>query len=274
MSATARFRLVASVALRDVLLAELHSLGCLGVEERESELLAYFVADAPSAPVLALAADGVRVIGPEPVPDADWEARWRRGLEPRRVAGLWLRPSWCGTRGAPEIVIDPQQAFGSGEHASTRLAMRLLLDALQPGDRVLDVGTGSGILGLAALRMGAVHALGLDLDPVACRNAVENRARNRLPLALYCGTLDALRADVSCDLVVANLLASRLAPLYARLAAHAGRALVVSGLLAGERDEALASLAGLGLRVEDEASERQSGDLWCALCLAHERARQ
>ena len=274
MSASALFRLRAPDALRDALLAELHSLGCLGVEERETELLAYFALDAPSEPVLALATGSVRVSGPEPVPDADWEQAWRRGLEPRRVAGLWVRPSWCGARGDPEIVVDPQQAFGSGEHASTRLALRLLLEALRPGDRVLDVGTGSGILGLAALRLGAGYALGFDLDLVACRNAAENRARNALPLTLYCGTLDALAPDGAYDLVVANLLASRLAPLHARLAAHARRALVVSGLLVAERHQTVAAFAELGLRTEREASEEQSGDHWCALRLAHARARQ
>ena len=274
MSASALFRLRAPAAIRDVLLAELHSLGCLGVEEREAELLAYFAADAPSEPVLALATGPVRVSGPEPVAADDWERAWRSGLAPRRVAGLWLRPSWCGARGDPELVVDPQQAFGSGEHASTRLALRLLLEALRPGDRVLDVGTGSGILGLAALRRGAGHALGFDLELVACRNALENRTRNVLPLRLYCGTLDALAPDRPYDLVVANLLASRLAPLRARLAAHARRSLVVSGLLVAERSEAVAAFAELGLRAEAEATEEQSGDRWCALRLAHARARQ
>jgi ribosomal protein L11 methyltransferase len=210
---------------------------------------------------------GARWLGREPVPARDWEREWRAGLAPRRIGALWVRPSWCPPAGEPELVIDPKQAFGSGEHASTRLALALLLEALEPGDRVLDVGCGSGILALAALRTGAAWAVGFDVDPVACANAVENRRLNALDLPLYCGALDALAPAARFDLVAANLLWSQLESCLPRLLELPGRALVVSGYLAEQRERALARLLASGWICAAEREEVQGGDHWCALRL-------
>lgn len=276
MSASVRYRIRSPQGERDRLVGLLFSLDCLGVEELDDALLAYFAPGVSAEAVRALGdlALGVVVEGPDEVPEEDWERSWRRGLAPRQVAGLWIRPSWTASRGEPELVIDPQQAFGSGEHASTRLALTLLIEALRPGDAVLDVGTGSGILALAGLRLGARRALGFDVDPVACRNAAENGARSGLPLSLYCGTPDALGAAVSFELVVANMLAERLAPYEEQLAAAASRALIVSGLLPEQAERSERRLVDLGLQVAARRDEPQSGDTWCALLLTHTRSRQ
>jgi ribosomal protein L11 methyltransferase len=269
-------RVAAPADERERLLAELSSLGTLGVEEREAELLAYFAADgAGAAAALALAdpARRIAVSGPEPVPDTDWEEEWRSGLAPRRIAGLWIRPSFCASAGQPELVIDPQQAFGSGEHASTRLALELLLGCVQPGETVLDVGTGSGILALAALRAGAARAVGFDTDPIALVNAVENRACNGLPAELYCGGLEALAPNARFDVGVANLLLHELTPCLARLAARTRRALVLSGQLESERARLEAVLPSAGWECAREISEIQSGETWIARLLVHADAR-
>jgi len=265
------------------LVAELWSLGTSGVEERplearasHVELRAYFAAaDAPLAALRALAdpARGVTVREAEPVEELDWEVAWRAGLAPRRIGALWVRPSFCASAGTPELVIDPQQAFGSGEHATTRLSLELLQQQLRRGDSVLDLGTGSGILALGALKLGAARALGLDSDPVAVTNAVENRARNALPPALACATLDAL-ADTACfDLAVANLLLHELLPCLDALAAKSRRVLILSGYLARERSALDRALAGSAWRLVHESSEIQSGDRWCARVLLHAAAR-
>jgi len=261
--------------------AELWSLGTAGVEETAAapgewvELRAYFAGDPPGAELRALAdaARGVRVHAPAPVAERDWEREWRAGLAPRRIGGLWVRPSFCASAGAPELVIDPQQAFGSGEHATTRLSLELLQDELAPGDRVLDLGTGSGILALGAVVCGAGAALGIDADPVAVANAAENRARSGRPLALAAATLDALAPSAPFDLVVANLLLHELLPCLPRLARHARRVLIVSGFLAGERGALDRASRELGLRCSRESSEIQSDDRWCARVLAHGAAR-
>jgi ribosomal protein L11 methyltransferase len=272
------FRIAAPPAELDRLIAELSSLGTLGIEERGAELLAYFRCDGAEAAeeVRALADPGrhISVYGPDPVPGTDWEREWRSGLAPREIAGLWIRPSWCAQAGEPELVIDPQQAFGSGEHASTRLALELLLTTLRPGESVLDVGTGSGILGLAALRCGAGSALGFDLDPVALVNAAENRARNGLPLALYCGPLEALAKRARFDVGVANLLLHELLPCLSGLAARTRRALVLSGQLSLERPRLEAALAHSPFILVREATEMQSGETWCARLLVHRDALQ
>lgn len=270
------FRVATPAAERERLVAELSSLGTLGVEERDAELLAYFGSDGAGAAQVNALADPERrisVSGPEPVPDADWEQEWRSGLAPRRIAGLWIRPSFCASAGEPELVIDPQQAFGSGEHASTRLALELLLGCVRPGETLLDVGTGSGILALAALRSGAARAVGLDTDPVAIANAAENRARNRLPLELYCGGLEALARGARFDVGVANLLLHELVPCLPALAARTRRALVLSGQLERERGRLEAAIPNDAWRCVREAREVQSGETWCARLLVHSDAR-
>jgi ribosomal protein L11 methyltransferase len=259
----------------EALIAELDSLGTLGIEEREAQagevrMLAYFHSGAIGDAALEAAARLVpraRWLGCEPVPDTDWEQAWRAGLAPRRIAELWVRPSWCEPAGAPEIVIDPKQAFGSGEHATTRLALRLLLEALRPGDALLDVGCGSGILALGALRCGAGSAVGFDLDPVACENAAENRQRNALPLRLFCGALDALTRAARFDVVVANLLWWQLESCLPRLLEIPRRALVVSGYLEAQRGAVLARLLGPEWECTAQLEEEQGGDVWCAALL-------
>jgi len=260
----------------DLLVAELDSLGTLGIEERgnsdEPLVLAYFEGGTVSAEELAaaaLACPGTRWLGFESVPPKDWEQAWRAGLAPRRIGPLWIRPSWCDSPGEPELVIDPKQAFGSGEHATTRLALRLLLEDLRAGDAVLDVGCGSGILGLAALRLGAGSALAFDLDPVACANAAENRRLNALPLQLFCGELAALRPHARFDALVANMLWSQVATCLPRLLELPGRVLVVSGYLAAERGQALSRLCSGGWECAAELEEEQGGDRWCAARLQH-----
>jgi ribosomal protein L11 methyltransferase len=210
----------------------------------------------------------------EPVAEEDWTTRWREGLGVVRISErLAVRPPFADDGdGPPALVIEPGQAFGTGGHASTRIALRLL-DSLGAeiltGARVLDAGTGSGVLALAALALGAASAVGFDLDPVAVREARANAARNRLAgrTRLFAGPLAALRAP-AFDVVLANLLRSELLPILPGLVAAlrpGGRA-VLSGLLAGERAALGPALAAQGLRIEAELEEADpSGDRWLGL---------
>jgi ribosomal protein L11 methyltransferase len=154
------------------------------VEERDDGTLVTFAEDerAADALVAALAAEGEAPVATsrrllEPV---DWTTRWRDGLGPRHFGRLTVVPSWIElpAHDGPAVVLDPESAFGSGEHGSTRAALTLLERHVRPGDRVLDLGSGSGILAIAAAKLGATSAVGIENDaeanPVAWRNAERN----------------------------------------------------------------------------------------------------
>lgn len=267
--------------------AEAFAAGASGIEERGeegrpdgTELLVYAPAAAATAVGSALAAlaagaaGALRVSSAEAAPEEDWSVRWREGLGVVRISPrLAVRPPFVPDEGEPAaLVIDPGQAFGTGGHASTRLALELLdelrSDVLR-GARVLDAGTGSGVLALAALALGARAAVGFDLDPIAVREARANALRNGMEgrLQLFAGGIGALRAP-PFDVVAANLLRSELLPILPELAAAlrpGGRA-VLSGLLAAERAELEAALGRVGLAVERAREEDDpTGDVWLGL---------
>jgi ribosomal protein L11 methyltransferase len=257
--------------------AEAFEAGAAGVEERDDgSLIAYAPAACAAAVRAALAAVlGADAVGAvEPEPPADWPETWKQGLRPLVVSPrLVVRPPFAAhalAAGQRAIVIEPRQAFGTGAHATTALALEALDAALaeRAGARVLDVGCGSGVLALAALALGAGAAVACDLDPIAARETRENAATNGLaPLLAYTGSLAALGPG-GFALVVANMIRRELEPLLEELAARVapGGALVLSGLLAGERAAVEARIAALGLRA-DAARERadEGGDAWLSL---------
>ncbi len=142
----------------------------------------------------------------------DWSERWREGLGPRRFGRLVVTPSWVPPPtgdGAAVVVLDPETAFGSGEHGSTRAVLTMLEHRLQPGARVLDLGSGSGILSIAAAKLGAASATGIELDeeanPVARRNAERNAVADRVRFVDgEAGLLLPLLAPA--DLILSNIL--------------------------------------------------------------------
>jgi len=170
---------------RDVMSAWLVARTGQAVEEREDGTLVTFAADEATAD--ALVARLGREVDPtaqaqrrllEPV---DWSTRWRDGLEARRFGRLTVLPSWLAEATSPgpiTLVLDPETAFGSGEHGSTRVALTLLEQLIMPGDQVLDLGSGSGILAIAAVKLGASRAIGIESDPEANEVAGRNAARN------------------------------------------------------------------------------------------------
>jgi ribosomal protein L11 methyltransferase len=157
------------------------------VEERDDGTLVAFAPDEAAAESL-IAELNHRTESPletrrRSVEAADWSTEWRRGLTARRVGRLRLVPSWLAEEsdtGALTIVLDPETAFGSGEHGSTRAALRLMEKLLVSGDRVVDLGSGSGILTIAAAKLGAAAVIGIEVDPEANPVAIRNAARNQV----------------------------------------------------------------------------------------------
>jgi ribosomal protein L11 methyltransferase len=264
-------------------LAEALAAGSVGAEERDLGSGITLLVYAPVRESDGVAAALARVVGaqavtaPERVEPVDWSEAWKAGLRPIEVSErLRIRTSFESTRARPgqrEIVIDPGQAFGTGGHESTRLALAWI-DALRgelaESPAILDVGTGTGVLALAALALGAWRAVGCDLDPLATAAARANARANGLSaqLDLFTGSLAALAPGAHFSGIAANLLARELDPLLDALAAHLrpGAWLALSGLLESELDgfEARGARAGLaceGVRRERDASGTEWGSL-------------
>ena len=184
------------------------------------------------------------------LPDQDWNRQWAQSVKPLRIGKrILIRPSWeRGEANADqiEIILDPKQAFGTGHHATTRLLLEWLEDDIRTGESVLDVGTGSGLLAMVALRLGAARVVGIDNDAEAIYCAREYAAVNGFgpELSLECCTLS---AGLVYDVVLANLDRRTLLDLAQLLAANTGRTLLVSGLLIDQRDEIVDAFAHVGL---------------------------
>lgn len=204
----------------------------------------------------------------------DWARKWKEGLRPRRVTGrLVVKPTWTEWDPAPGetvVDIDPQMAFGTGEHATTRGCLRLLDAALRPGDRVLDVGSGSAILAIAAARLGAGETVAVEYDPDANLNARENLALNgvegqvRIVEAMADPAL--LRGLGRFDLLLANILSSVIRPLLPAFREALGGSpegrLIVSGILRAEHADVVRDAEAAGFRVERTDEEEE---WWSAL---------
>jgi ribosomal protein L11 methyltransferase len=258
----------------EIVLAELLELAPAGVEEHDvsADVVEYAVYGAPGElPALpdlkAAAGDALVDVATSEIAD-DWSERWREFHRPVTVGGrVHVRAPWHDPPpDAPvDVVIDPAQAFGTGAHATTRMCLELLLE-LEPGGAVLDLGCGSGVLAIAAAKLGFAPVAGVDHDPLAIDATHANARANGVEV--FAERYDLLRDGPapSAPTVLANLLG----PLLRRLAevGFAGgrtpRALIASGLLATEADEIAAAFARREL---GERSRRTDGE-WAALLLA------
>lgn len=264
----------------DELIAELWALGTSGIEvtaQGDEELLeVYFEGEAPHFDREAVARRCNAVLmGADVVAARDWLADYRAACEPIAVGSLLIDPREPG-QGVPSdsagaLRIPARNAFGTGSHESTRLILEALLEVELAGLSVLDVGTGSAILALAALQRGARWVVGFDVDVGSVFTAGDNAKLNRLAPALFAGSVEAVSGEF--DLVVVNILPHRWldqAPAVARCL-RAGGELLVSGLLAAEAESVLASLRVLGAR---PTARREIGEWTCLrLTTATETAR-
>ena len=207
--------------------------------------------------------------------DADWAETWKAGYFVLHLGRrLVVKPSWREYEAKPDEVVielDPGMAFGSGLHATTQLCLLALEEVVQPGQRVLDVGTGSGILAIAAAKLGAQAVLAIDNDPMAVRVSQQNIEDNGVQHIASAaeGTLDPRPVDGpdgvagQWDVIVANILAQPLIEMapgfYANLAS--GGTLVVSGINRVQMEEVGAAVERTGLTA---AGSSLQGD-WAAL---------
>lgn len=254
----------------------------LMAKDRDNAIIHIYISpeQSPAEAVAYLAAR----LDQEPIPykvdttaikEEEWATAWKDYYHPTKIGKkLVVCPTWEDyAPGEGELVmrLDPGMAFGTGTHHTTRLCAGMLEEAVTPGCRVLDMGTGSGILSIAALLLGAGEAVGVDIDPVAVRTAGENAALNGFGpdrFTAVCGELVhdrhlAEKLGNGFDLIAANIVADviiALAPTFPRHLKPGG-AVVCSGVILPRKEEVIAALTAQGLtiaRVEEK-------DGWCAI---------
>jgi ribosomal protein L11 methyltransferase len=258
----------------ELVLAELLELAPGGVEERvlpegDVEYAVYGApGELPALPDLkAAAGDALVDISTEEIPD-DWSQRWREFHRPLVIEDrLAVRPPWEPASGtAVDIVIDPGRAFGTGAHATTRLCLELMLELASREGAFVDLGCGSGVLAIAAAKLGWGPVLALDYDRAAVEATLENARANAVELQCrrYDLRTDPVTASVA-PTVAANLLAPLLLRWAERLTSVAPRPdrVIAGGLLRSEGDAVAHAFAGVGLR----ETRRLAGGDWIALLL-------
>jgi ribosomal protein L11 methyltransferase len=204
-----------------------------------------------------------------PVAERAWEREWLKDFHPMRFGErLWIRPSHAtvDAAGAVVVTLDPGLAFGTGTHPTTRLCLEWLDANLEPGARAVDFGCGSGVLAVAAARLGASRVAAHDIDPQALLATAENAAANEVAPQVVVHA-EAATLEPGVDLVLANILSGPLVELAPRLTGllAPGGALVLAGLLDEQADEVIAAYAP---EVTLQAWRRLDG--WT--CLAGRRA--
>jgi ribosomal protein L11 methyltransferase len=215
---------------------------------------------------VGLLASGAREVHTNVIPEEDWAESWKQYFKPRKLGDCFLvLPSWEETPPGGEdlspIHLDPGQAFGTGDHATTRLCIEYLEQKLGVGDTVLDIGCGSGILSIAAAKLGAENVYATEIDASAAEAARANFERNEVSVYLW-QTGDIPDEVPECDLVVSNLVSAiliRIAPAVSRVL-PAGGTWILSGVIPDNFAdvERAARRAGFTLR------ERKDEEGWIA----------
>ena len=255
----------------DLLVAQLWRYGTLGVETRDGGgegvlVEAYFAAEPPEDAVAAVA--GATVVESGVAPSTDWLAVWRESARPIRVGRRFL----LDPREVDAALAEPgrrillrlpaRAAFGTGSHESTRLVLETMEGMALEGRRVLDVGTGTGILAFAALALGAKSAVAFDVDLVAPLLAAQNAALNGLRPVFFAGAIDALATTPRFDVALVNVIPEEIhdgLPALRALLAPGGVG-VFSGILRERGHSALRTLRRAGFR---RLRSRAAGD-WVA----------
>ena len=183
-------------------------------------------------------------VGLTEIKEEDWSKDWRKSFKPIQVSRkIIIKPVWIKKSFPQRLVIEiePKMAFGTGEHSTTRLCLRTLEKYQKTGDRVLDLGTGSGILAIAAAKLGASYVLALDIDPDAISNARKNIKKNKVQkiVDLNFGTLSSKISNNSFDLIVANLTRTQIVKFFEGMnrVIKKGGIFILSGIQTEEKKE-------------------------------------
>ena len=277
MSAGVRLRVVPSAAATADVARALFTAGAEALQETDGGFVTQ-VADAAAGARLASAAratDPAVVIEKSPAPVVDWSTAWRTQLRAHTVGLLTVTPPWLAAPFLPErtIVIDPAMAFGTGDHATTRGVLGLMQDVVRAGDVVADLGSGSGVLAIAAAKLGAARVAAIESDPDAIGNAEENVAANDVA-----GRVVVIEGDATVLLplvapvrvVLANIISAVIRDLLpvVKESLTADGIAIFSGMLVAEAEAMRAAFEAAGFVVRADVAE---GEWWS--CTVHPAAR-
>jgi ribosomal protein L11 methyltransferase len=247
---------------RAAVLGALFAAGSRAVEEIGDDLRTYLPPGTDPQPIVRAIADvspSAHVVTTEVVV-AEWDTAWRDRLTAHRAGSLTVAPPWLATNLDPwsTIVVEPGMAFGTGDHATTRGVLRLMSSVVRPGDRVADLGAGSAVLSIAAVKLGAENVAAIEVDPDAIENAEWNVRANGVSgrVSVLLGDANVLLPLVGpVRVVLANVVAPVLVSLLPTIggALAAGGQVIVGGITENESDEFVRAIedAGWGVVAED-----------------------
>jgi ribosomal protein L11 methyltransferase len=257
---------------RAAAIAALFRLGAEAIQELDTEIVTHMRRPDRAAVAEALsAADAGAVAEFEPTPLRDWSVEWRSKITANRVGGMVVTPPWLADQFSEQerVIINPAMAFGTGEHETTRGALRLLQRVVKPGDTVADLGCGSAVLAIAAAKLGARRVSGIEADSDAIANAEENVESNGVAdrVAIVEGDARLLLPLIApVRVIVANIVSSVLLELLPVMSqsVDADGVAILSGILAHERTAVERDFSRQGWRVVDSSQE----GTWVSLTLA------
>lgn len=201
------------------------------------------------------------------IEEEDWATSWKKYFKPIKIGKkLIIIPSWEANieSSRTKILLDPGMAFGSGQHETTRLCLELLDSKVKDGDRVLDVGTGTGILAIASLLLGAKEALGIDIDPLSIKVAKENSLLNEVRADFKLRTINQLD-EASFDIVVANIVADVIIDILDDIKGKLkkGGLFIASGIIELREEDMRKTLASKGFRIQECKTENSWVSFLC-----------
>lgn len=239
---------------QDFAIANLMDFGFEGFDQNDQGFQAYIPERLVEEDTRAQMADAVsnsdyacEIVGEERILPRNWNEEWEKSIKSQFIEPFFVCPTWVDDpqpEGSIRLIIDPKMAFGTGNHETTRLIMRQLPKLVKNGGTVLDVGTGTGILAIAALKLGASSAFGFDIDEWSYQNARENAVQNGTAdtLEIALGSFETVPTGAQYDLVIANVNRGILIEMSDSIeeATKAGGTAVLSGLLHQEESHILA----------------------------------
>jgi len=205
---------------------------------------------------------GATEVKTELVPEEDWAENWKQFFKPRRIGKRFVvRPTWEEFESSPGdlvIVLDPGQAFGTGDHPTTRMCLELMEDSISEGDIVADIGCGSGILAVGVMMLGATSCVGVDTEKASVESAFENAERNLVTADFFEGRgFDPLPTSATYDVVVSNIISAALIQLAPEASdrVREGGAWIVSGIIQANWPDVRATAERNGFVFESKLEE-------------------